>query len=118
MGFNGVYIARTCFPDAEVNFNVPTPGPSPISSPKPVKKHKPGRQIYIRACKKFLLTPIKSIRDGLKKEQLVCKYTTLREKDVEAVVLALVVTSTWSRGYKTFFMLSSAEHKISTAHKC
>ena len=22
------------------------------------------------------------------------------------------------RGYKTFFMLSSAEHEISTAHKC
>ena len=24
----------------------------------------------------------------------------------------------WSRGYKTFFKLSSAEHEISTAHKC
>ena len=24
----------------------------------------------------------------------------------------------WPRGYKTFFKLSSAEHEISTAHKC
>ena len=25
---------------------------------------------------------------------------------------------TWPRGYKAFFKLSSAEHEISTAHKC
>ena len=25
---------------------------------------------------------------------------------------------TWPRGYKTFFMLNSAEHKIYPAHKC
>ena len=25
---------------------------------------------------------------------------------------------TWSRGYNTFFKLSSAEHEISTAHEC
>ena len=24
----------------------------------------------------------------------------------------------WPQGYKTFFMLNSAEHEISTAHKC
>ena len=24
----------------------------------------------------------------------------------------------WPRGYKTFFMLNSAEHEIYTAHKC
>ena len=74
-----------------MNFDVPTPVPSPVTPPKQEKKFKPGRQIYMRACKKFLLAPIKSIRDGLKREQLVCKYTTLREKDVEAIVLALVV---------------------------
>ena len=27
------------------------------------------------------------------------------------------ITQTWSQGYKTFFMLNSAEHEISSAHK-
>ena len=27
-------------------------------------------------------------------------------------------TRTWPRGYKTFFMLNSAEHEIYSAHKC
>ena len=30
---------------------------------------------------------------------------------------SLNVTLPWSRGYKTFFMLNSAEHEILTAHK-
>ena len=31
--------------------------------------------------------------------------------------LILVVDKLWPRGYKTFFVLNSSEHKISTAHK-
>ena len=27
-------------------------------------------------------------------------------------------TEIWNQGYKTFFMLNSAEHKIYPAHKC
>ena len=33
---------------------------------------------------------------------------------LSSLILAAVI---WSRGYKTFFMVNSAEHEISTAHK-
>ena len=29
-----------------------------------------------------------------------------------------VLNTTWSRGYKTFFMLNSVEHEIFPAHQC
>ena len=29
-----------------------------------------------------------------------------------------VLSTTWSRGYKTFFMLNSVEHEIFPAHQC
>ena len=32
--------------------------------------------------------------------------------------LSVQVSKNWARGYKTFFMLSSAETKIYPAHKC
>ena len=35
-----------------------------------------------------------------------------------AVTVQGSLCPTWSRGYKTFFKLSSAEHEISTAHNC
>ena len=31
---------------------------------------------------------------------------------------AHLLVATWSRGYKTLFMLNSAEHEIYPAHKC
>ena len=33
------------------------------------------------------------------------------------LVLESRVEATWARGYKTFFMLNSVEHKILNAHK-
>ena len=38
----------------------------------------------------------------------------MRPEDADRLAISL----TWPRGYKTFFMLNSAEHEIFAAHKC
>ena len=35
----------------------------------------------------------------------------------DAIALLKALSSTWPRGYKTFFMLNSTEHEISLGHK-
>ena len=40
------------------------------------------------------------------------------DPDMMPADLDVPVYKTWPRGYKTFFMLNSAEHKIYPAHKC
>ena len=50
--------------------------------------------------------------------QLVCEVT---DKSCIAFVRSLepiFIAKNWRRGYKTFFMLNLAEHKIYHAHKC
>ena len=41
-------------------------------------------------------------------------YLHLTEADL---VYLNQISKSWSRGYKTFFMLNSAEHEILTGHK-
>ena len=41
-----------------------------------------------------------------------------KEKQTIQNEITKTVTEVWSRGYKTFIMLSSAETKIYPAHKC
>ena len=36
---------------------------------------------------------------------------------IEAAIPLRSLEEIWLRGYKTFFVLNSAEHEISTAHK-
>ena len=40
-----------------------------------------------------------------------------RKAECPVGYIAFLVSNTWPRGYKTFFMLNSAEHEISMAHK-
>ena len=37
---------------------------------------------------------------------------------METDLMELEPTESWPRGYKTFFVLNSAEHVIYPAHKC
>ena len=39
-------------------------------------------------------------------------------KWLTSIQVFVVSSFAWPQGYKTFFKLSSAEHEISTAHKC
>ena len=71
VGFKGVYITRTCFPD----------------------------DLFGYFC----------IYGQLK---FYAKLSCAQKKK------SLITLGTWLRGYKTFLKLSSAEHEISTAHKC
>ena len=66
----------------------------------------------------FLSTLFKSYWDD---ERVVMKTVQRRAKQIEKTsaysriqTLGLVI---WPRGYKTFFMLSSAEHEIFSANK-
>ena len=44
--------------------------------------------------------------------RLICHHAR-----VPAFMFFVLFSNTWPRGYKTFFVLNSTEHEISTAHK-
>ena len=50
--------------------------------------------------------------------KLYCETKATVEKELKEADTVAITTDSWPRGYKTFFMLSSAETKIYPAHKC
>ena len=85
---HGISINYCIFFSEEIIIHEPPPTPLSIS---PVLKSQPAIQLYLNACKQFRLTPIKSVKEGLKKTQLACKYMTFQRKDLEAIAVALMV---------------------------
>ena len=48
---------------------------------------------------------------------LIWTHIASRAISLSRTMVALSTLQTWPQGYKTFFMLSSTKHNISTAHK-
>ena len=65
----------------------------------------------------LLMTCAASIRTFIERNFMF--HTRIVGKDNGRQILERTAErKAWPRGYKTFFKLSSAEHEISTAHKC
>ena len=71
-----------------------------------------------RVCARWvprLLTSVERERRVEDSRKFLRRYNREGEDFLNRII---TTDETWSRGYKTFFMLNSAEHEIYPAHKC
>ena len=99
----------------ETDWNLPPP-PSPSPSPITTSCNSKISSIWCRLC--FFLSQTMTIKPW-SQIPITCLFILwflTPQSFWERATLSLVLTR--SQGYKTFFMLSSGEHEILTAHTC
>ena len=74
---------------------------------------------FVRACVFFICSGkvIKTFQVASGSFKITERTDRHTELSARPKFFWIIQLSSWPRGYKTFFMLNSTEHEISTAHK-